>query len=88
MAKKSRRKREKSSNKTESGSAKEEAWLSKRTGLVVMILLSLGLAAFMIWQLYPSEGSGAILWGLGFAASIWAVFGLAFLFNVFVRGKR
>ena len=88
MAKKSRSKREKSSNKTESGSTKEETWLSKRTGLMVMILLSLGLAVFMTWQLYPTEGSGAILWGLGFAASIWAVFGLAYLFNIFVRGKR
>ena len=88
MAKKPRSKREKSPSKTESGSTKEEAWLSKRTGIVVMILLSLGLAAFMTWQLYPSEVSGAILWGIGFAASIWAVFGLAYLFNVFVRGKR
>jgi hypothetical protein len=87
LAKKSRRNREKSADRKESSSATNDRWISNRTGLVVMAVLGLVLAAYVIWQLYPSEGSGAILWGLGFAASIWLVFGLAYLFNTFVRGK-
>jgi hypothetical protein len=69
-------------------SSYNEPWLSQRTGLITITVLSIVLAAFMIWNLYPSEGAMAILWGLGFGASIWAIFGLSFLFNKFLRGKR
>ena len=89
MAKKKRRKREqKSELTTSSPSNANEAWLSNRTGLIVLSVISLVMAAFMAWNLYPVEGVGAILWGLGFGASIWIVFILAFLFNSFLRGKR
>ena len=48
-----------------------EPWLSQRTGFRAMGVLSLVLAAFMTWQLWPSEGPvGAILWGLGFGLSV------------------
>lgn len=66
-----------------------EPWLSKRTGLTVIALFSLAFAAFVAWQLAPSEGIGrAILWGLGFGLGIWAVFGLALAFNTWVRRRR
>jgi hypothetical protein len=66
-----------------------EPWLAKRTGLIIMTLLSLGIAAFMAWNLAPSEGIfRAILWGLGFAAAIWGIFGLSFAFNTWVRRRR
>lgn len=66
-----------------------EPWLSRRTGLTVMVLFSLAFAAFVVWQLAPSEGAGrAILWGLGFGLGIWAVFGLALAFNTWVRRRR
>ncbi len=66
-----------------------EPWLSRRTGLIVMALLSLGVAAFMAWNLAPSEGLfRAILWGLGFTVAIWAVFGLSYAFNTWVRRRR
>lgn len=65
-----------------------EPWLSKRTGLIIMILFTLGFAVFMAWQLAPTEGTGrAILWGLGFGAATWVVFGLALAFNRFLRRR-
>lgn len=65
-----------------------QPWLSRRTGLIVMILFTLGFAAFVAWQLAPSEGNGrAILWGLGFAVATWAVFGVALAFNRLVRRR-
>ena len=87
MAKK---KRQKSGKKTgqDAPPATNEPWLSKRTGLITISVISIVIAVFMIWNLYPSEGAGAILWGLGFGASVWVVFGLSFLFNTFLRGKR
>jgi hypothetical protein len=66
-----------------------EPWLSKRTGLIIMAVLSLGIAAFMAWNLAPSEGIfRAVLWGLGFAAAIWGIFGLSFAFNTWMRRRR
>jgi hypothetical protein len=66
-----------------------EPWLSKRTGLIIMAVLSLGIAAFMAWNLEPSEGLfRAVLWGLGFAAAIWGIFGLSFAFNTWMRRRR
>jgi hypothetical protein len=88
LAKKSQRKRKQSSNKDNRNARSNDPWLSKRTGLIVMIILSIALAVYMIWQLYPGEGIAAIWWGLGFAASVWVVFGIFYLFNIFVRGKR
>lgn len=89
MAKKSQRTRKQSEKKDgKPQSQLNDPWLSKRTGLIVMVVISLALAGYIIWQLYPTEGLGSIWWGLGFAASIWVVFGIFYLFNVFVRGRR
>lgn len=66
-----------------------EPWLGKRTGLTIMILFTLAFAAFIAWQLEPSLGLWeAILWGLGFGAATWAIFGFALAFNRFVRRGR
>lgn len=65
-----------------------DPWLSKGTGLRGMSVLSLVLAAFIVWQLYPSEGLlGSLLWGLGFGIAIWAVFTLSLAFNNWVRRR-
>jgi hypothetical protein len=66
-----------------------EPWLQRRTGLIFMAVLSLGLGGFIAWQLVPSEGVfWAILWGLGFAVALWGVFGLSLAFNTWVRRRR
>lgn len=66
-----------------------EPWIGQRSGMRYMSLLSIVLAIFMIWQLWPSEGPlRSILWGLGFGAAIWAVFGFSLAFNTYVRRRR
>jgi hypothetical protein len=66
-----------------------EPWLQQRTGLIFMAVLSLGLGGFIAWQLVPAEGVfRAILWGLGFGAALWGVFGLSLAFNTWVRRRR
>jgi hypothetical protein len=53
-----------------------------------MIVFTVAFAAFITWQLAPTEGTGrAILWGLGFGAGTWAVFGLALAFNTWIRRR-
>ncbi len=67
---------------------RSQPWLSQRTGLIVMIVLSVGLAIYTGWQLYPAMGLGkAILWGMGAAAAIWAVFGFSLVFTRAIRGR-
>jgi hypothetical protein len=64
-------------------------WLSKRTGYRTIGIISLLLAAFMAWQLWPSEGPfRSILWGLGFGAAIWGVFFLSLAFNTWIRRRN
>lgn len=89
MAKRKPRRKQKNRAKDKAVSVKADPWISRRKGFVTMGLLSLALAIFMGWQLYPTEGLGrAILWGLGFAVAIWAVFGASLGFNHWVRGRR
>ena len=66
----------------------DEPWLSRPSGLKIMAGLSIILAVFTGWQVYPAGLGTAILWGLGSAAAIWAVFGLTYLFNVLIRSRN
>lgn len=101
MSKRSRRRarktngRQKSDNDPEQNGRQEEKrltsepWLSKQTGLRAIGVISLLLAVFTAWQLWPAEGPfRAILWGLGFGVAIWAVFFLSLTFNNWVRGRN
>ncbi len=92
MAKKSNRKKKQAANKqseqqdAEIQAALSTPWIQQRSGLVMMVLLSLGFAAFMAWQLYPTEGVGrALMWGIGSAVVLWLIFLLGVGFNKLVR---
>jgi len=92
MAKKSKRKQKEKQRRAdeqmdeEIRKAMSEPWIAKRSGLSMMALLSVAFAAFMIWQLYPTEGTWrAIMWGLGSAVVLWLIFLLALGFNKLVR---
>ena len=66
--------------------AMSEPWLAMRSGIVTIVMLSVGFGVFMAWQLYPTEGVGrAILWGFASAAAVWIVFLLGLGFNKLVR---
>lgn len=66
--------------------SRDEPWISSRTGLIVMTILSLALAVYTGWQLIPSQGVvKAVLWGLGAGVAIWAVFFFMLFFNRSLR---
>ncbi len=55
------------------------AWISMRTGIIVISIVSLGMAVLTAWQAVPIKGwLEGILWGLLFGGSIWVIF-LGFL---------
>jgi hypothetical protein len=90
MANKSKKRKQKkqddAAQDAEIKQAMNEPWIEQKSGIRLIGMLSAAFAIFMIWQLVPSEGwLNAILWGLGSAAAIWAVFLLAFGFNKLVR---
>jgi hypothetical protein len=64
------------------------AWISMRTGLIVMALVSIGLGAWTAYQIsYTRSIVESILWGLLFAGSIWLVFFGFMWFNRFLRRR-
>lgn len=89
MAKKSGRKyRDKSKETASNQRPGTQPWLSKRTGLIIMAVLSLGLAILILWQLYPEMGLGqALVWAAGFSLSLWVVFFMFYIFNIWIRGR-
>ncbi len=71
---------------TDQQSSPSAAWLSMRTGLIVMGVVSLGMAVMTAWQAIPIKGvlEGTI-WGVGFGASLWLIFFAGLLINKFLR---
>jgi uncharacterized membrane-anchored protein len=63
-----------------------QAWMSMRTGLIVMGIVSLAMAALTAYNAIPSVGIWeGILWGLLFGGSLWLIFLIAFLFHRLMR---
>jgi hypothetical protein len=78
-----------SSRPSKTGQAIDEPWLTKSAGLKIIAVVSIVLAVFTGWQVYPAGGLGtSIVWGLGSAAAIWAVFGLSYLINVLIHPRN
>jgi hypothetical protein len=63
-----------------------QPWISRAQGIKWMIVLSILVAGYMTWNLTPSEGFWkALLWGIGFGASMWAIFYGMQLFRKILR---
>jgi hypothetical protein len=63
-----------------------QAWISMRTGMIVMGVVSLGMAALTAYNAIPSVGIWeGILWGLLFGGSLWVIFLIAILFHRLMR---
>jgi uncharacterized membrane-anchored protein len=76
-------KKSKKASQTEEN--KPSAWLPMRTGLILMGILSAALVAWVTLQADPALPLGErILWGLGFAVSLWIVFAVIFIINRYV----
>jgi hypothetical protein len=64
-------------------------WISMRTGIIVLAVVSIGMTILTAYQAIPVRGVlEGILWGLFFGGATWLVFLGYLLFNRFVRGKR
>ena len=57
--------------------------ISKRTALIILAIISAGIAVLTAWQLIPSKGwVEGILWGLLYGALVWAMF----FGNILIKG--
>ncbi len=83
-----RRKDKKKARRDGASPSASGPWISQRSGLMGMTALSLALTGWTAWQIHAFKPwSESILWGLGFGIAIWLVFGLAYAFNRWARGK-
>jgi hypothetical protein len=72
-----------------SGKPYSDPWLGMRTGMIVMTIISIGMAALTAFTAAPAIGWGeAIFWGVIFGFGVWLVFGIFFYFNLFIRKKK
>jgi uncharacterized membrane-anchored protein len=63
-----------------------QPWMSMRTGMILMGIVSLGMAALTAYNAIPSVGIWeGILWGLVFGGSLWLIFLIALLFHRLMR---
>ncbi|MGD9091674.1 MAG: hypothetical protein PVF74_02420 [Anaerolineales bacterium] len=88
MAKKMKKipKREK---KAKNRQKQSQAWISMRTGLITVTLVSIGMVVLTAWMTIPALGwLEGLLWSLGFGVAVWLVFAGFFYFNRYVRTKR
>lgn len=86
MGKKARKKAEARQNPTESDLF--APWISMRSGLIVMGIVSLGLAVWTAYQAsFTNSLINSILWGILFGGSLWLVFFGFMLFNRFLRKR-
>ena len=66
-----------------------KSWLSMRTGIIIMAIVSIAFAGFVAWNYVESAGLfKAILIGLMFAGILWAIFIGNYYFNRFLRRKK
>jgi hypothetical protein len=66
----------------------EDAWLSMRTGMITITIVSLAVGAWTAWNALPAEGlAKSIFWGAVFGGSIWLVFFGAYFLNRWVRKR-
>ena len=76
-------------SKKGSGKPYSDPWLGMRTGMSIMAVVSIGMAALTAFTAAPAIGWGeAIFWGVVFGFGVWFVFGLFFYFNKYIRKKK
>ena len=65
-----------------------EPWIPMRTGLIVIGVVSLGLAILTFWQTYGAlTFSESLYYGLVRGGSIWVIFLGAYFLNRWLRGR-
>lgn len=78
-----------SKEENESLRAKNDPWISKQLGIIIITIISLAMGIYTGTQTVPALGwLEGLLWAVGYGGSIWLVFMIALLFNRYVRGRR
>jgi hypothetical protein len=86
MGNASRRKRKQ--RRQEAAKPSRQPWMQWRTGMIALTLVSLALALFVGWQIYPAGGLGqAALIGLAFGFSIWVIFYIVYRLNRWLQSR-
>ena len=89
MSKKKNQKSAKGKSQRKNAPSANEPWISMRAGLIVMGVVSAGLAILVAWNGIQTQGLlMGIVWGLIFGAANWLVFFIAFMFFRWSRGGR
>ena len=66
-----------------------QPWVSLRTGLIAVTLVSIGMAVLTAYTTVPALGwLEGMLWAVGFGAGVWFAFVLFFLFSRWARRKQ
>jgi len=72
-----------------SGKPYSDPWMGMRTGMIIMTIISIGMAILTAYTAAPAIGWGeAIFLGVIFGFGVWLVFGIFYYFNLFVRKKK
>lgn len=65
------------------------AWISMRTGLTIVTVMSVGMMALTGYYTIRALGWGeGLLWTVGFGVAIWLVFFGFLYFNLYIRKKK
>lgn len=88
MAKNTSKQKQKKSGKNKTQPTQNAGWLPTRTGLIAVAVVSLFLTVMITFQATKVSTLGeSLLYGLGFGASIWFIFGLVFFVNKLLRKR-
>jgi hypothetical protein len=83
-----KKKKKRKEKEQDIGKSLSQPWISMRSGVKVMAVVSVIMAVLTAWQVVPSRGwLEGILWGLLFGAMIWAVFFGNIFINKLLRRK-
>lgn len=78
-----------SEKKAQARQNQSSVWISMRTGLIIVTVISIGMAVLTAVTTIPAIGwAEGLLWSLGFGGAVWLVFAGYFYFNRFVRGGK
>jgi tetrahydromethanopterin S-methyltransferase subunit E len=65
-----------------------EAWIAQPSKLMVMGVVSLAVAAYVIWKTASQLGlAQAVMWGAIAAVSVWVAFAASFYFGRWIRQR-
>lgn len=89
MAQKNKQKSSKGKSRKKDVPISNDPWISMRSALLIMGIVSGALAVFVGWNAIQTQGVlMGVAWGLGFGVANWLIFFVAFKFFKWSRGRQ